>query len=132
MVQEPTFFVDSNILVTHLRQKIAPTVFDKARTAYGTPAVSEIVVFEIEVGARRAGRKLEFQRSFSGIKTVRLNRNVLIQAAIIQADLLSKNLVIGLADTFIAATALHYDLPLFTLNVRHFSRVSDLQLLPPI
>lgn len=33
-----------------------------------------------------------------------------------------------MADLFIAATAVHYKLPLATLNVKHFERVEELQL----
>lgn len=37
--------------------------------------------------------------------------------------------LICIADLFIAATAVHYRLPLATLNVKHFERVEELQLL---
>ena len=78
-------------------------------------------MFELEVGARRAGRKMEFQTHFAAMPTYPLTQAILI---------LSRNQVIGLIDTFIAATALHYALPLLTLNTRHFERVSGLKLLP--
>ncbi|OJV16835.1 MAG: hypothetical protein BGO21_28680 [Dyadobacter sp. 50-39] len=38
--------------------------------------------------------------------------------------------LIGMADIFIAATAVHYGLPLATLNVKHFERIEELQILP--
>ncbi len=34
----------------------------------------------------------------------------------------------GIADTFIAATALYYDLPLFTHNKKHFSFIPGIRL----
>lgn len=37
--------------------------------------------------------------------------------------------LICIADLFIAATAVHYRLPLATLNVKHFERIEELQLL---
>ena len=37
--------------------------------------------------------------------------------------------LIGIADLFIAATAVHYSLPLATLNVRHFERIEELQIM---
>lgn len=37
--------------------------------------------------------------------------------------------LICIADLFIDATAVHYRLPLATLNVKHFERVEELQLL---
>ncbi|MDQ2810105.1 MAG: type II toxin-antitoxin system VapC family toxin [Chloroflexota bacterium] len=40
-------------------------------------------------------------------------------------------MLIGDADTLIAATALHHDLTLVTGNRRHFSRIPNLTLLTP-
>ncbi|MCF0074640.1 type II toxin-antitoxin system VapC family toxin [Dyadobacter sp. CY261] len=37
--------------------------------------------------------------------------------------------LIGMADVFIAATAVHHGLPLATLNIKHFERIETLELL---
>lgn len=129
MAGQSLFFVDTSVLVRHLRQKAGLTVFDRACTAFGRPVVSEMVVFELEVGARRVGRSLEFATSFAGIRAYPLSLPVLLEAADMQATLLRQNQVIGLPDTFIAATAIYHDLPLFMLNVTHFQRISQLRLL---
>lgn len=128
MAQSPVFFVDTSILIAHLRQQ-QPTVFTRSRALYGTPVVSDAVIFELEVGARRAGRQFDFHTHFMPIQTYSLSQDVLFQAAQLQADLLKANQVIGLIDTFVAATALYYQLPLLTLNIKHFQRVSGLILL---
>ncbi|MBZ0308932.1 MAG: hypothetical protein K8I82_22890 [Anaerolineae bacterium] len=73
MVRQSTFLVDSTVLIAHIRKK-APTVFHKARHAYGTPVVSEVVIFELEVGARRAGQEFEFQSHFAHLQTYPLPR----------------------------------------------------------
>lgn len=122
------FFVDTNILIAHLRQK-QPTMLDKAIKRYGEALASDLVIFELEVGARRAGREFEFRTHFSYIQTFPLSQPILIEAAVIQAELLSQNQTIGLSDTFIAATAIFYDLPLLTLNAKHFSRLERLKVL---
>ncbi|MBZ0317051.1 MAG: type II toxin-antitoxin system VapC family toxin [Anaerolineae bacterium] len=124
------FFVDTSVLIAHMRQK-QPTVFQKAKSKYGDPLVSEIVVFELEVGARRAGRQREFDTHFAGISTYPLTQAVLLQAADLLVALVKQNQTIGALDTFIAATALHHQLPLFTLNSKHFQRVPNLILLSP-
>ncbi|WP_262709898.1 type II toxin-antitoxin system VapC family toxin [Dyadobacter psychrotolerans] len=36
---------------------------------------------------------------------------------------------IGIADLFIAATAIAHDLPIATLNTKHFNRIGELQIL---
>jgi len=128
MAESPQFFVDTSILVAHLRQQ-PPSVFYVAQQVYGIPIVSDIVVFEMEVGARRAGREFDFQTNFEELQTYALTQETLIQAAIIEAKLLQSNQGIGILDVFIAATALHYQLPLLSLNKKHFSRVEGLNLL---
>lgn len=129
MARRPDFLVDTSILIAHLRQSKSPTVFDAARTRYGIAATSDIVVFELEVGARRAGRELEFQREFQPMQSFPLTQSILIQAADLQAQLLTDNAIIGLLDTFLGATALEHNLPLLTLNHQHFQRIPDLTLM---
>ena len=129
MAQQSIFLVDTSILIAHLRQTKSPTILESANTTYGTPVTSDIVVFELEVGARRVGREFEFGILFAPMRSYPLTRAILIRAAEMQATLLSKNQVIGLPDTFIAATALEHDLPLLTLNVEHFRRIDGLTVL---
>ncbi len=126
----PVFFVDSNILIRHIRQKQSPTIYEQAIAKYGTAVVSEIVIFELEVGARRAGRQFEFQTHFNHLTAYPMIATIWVEAAKIHATLLSQNQTIGIFDTFIAATAIHHHLPLFTLNSKHFQRVTGLTLLP--
>lgn len=122
MAASNQFFVDTNILIAHMCQQ-SPSILEQAVSTHGVAVVSDLVVFELEVGARRASRKLEFATNFADIKTFPLTQEVLIEAAAIQAKLIANNQIIGLTDTFIAATALYHDLPLFSLNTKHFSRV---------
>ena len=49
----------------------------------------------------------------------------------IKRRLKAKNKQIELADLFIAATAMAYDLPLATLNRKHFEPIEGLKLLLP-
>jgi tRNA(fMet)-specific endonuclease VapC len=129
MAGRSLFFVDTSVLIRHLRQKTGKSVFDTACATFGQPVVSEMVVFELEVGARRAGHTLEFNAHFAEVPTYPLSLEVLLEAADIQATLLKQNQVIGLPDTFIAATAIVHDLPLFSLNTAHFQRIDGLTLL---
>jgi len=122
------FFIDTSLLIAHLRQK-PPTILHRAEILYGKPLASDIVVFELEVGARRANRQFEFRSYFAEIPTYSLTQAILIEAAAVQAQLLTQNKTIELLDLFIAATAIYHDLPLLTLNTRHFSRLDGLTLL---
>lgn len=50
-------------------------------------------------------------------------------AVSLNAELKKKRKQIDLADLFIAATAVAYNLPLVTLNKKHFDRIDTLQLI---
>lgn len=129
MATATEFLVDTTLLVAHIRQKQS-ALLPKAVLRYGRPAVSAMVVFELEVGGIEAGRHLEFFNFFGTIHIYPLDNDVLLQAAEIHVALKRKNQVIGLADTMIAATARVHQLPLLTLNTKHFQRVAGIQLLP--
>lgn len=50
-------------------------------------------------------------------------------AAEIYRNLKKSNKLIGISDIFIGATAIANDLALVTLNIEHFNRIKDLNLL---
>jgi len=51
-----------------------------------------------------------------------------LQAIEIYKQLRKKNKMIDLADILIAATSISYKLPLATLNLKHFQRISGLEI----
>jgi tRNA(fMet)-specific endonuclease VapC len=103
---------------------------EKAQQRFGEPVTSDIVVFELEIGAQRRGRQLEFANLFPQMTAFPLSQEILLLAAKLQADLLQKNQIIGISDVFIAATGIYHDLPLLTLNTKHFQRLIGLSILP--
>lgn len=123
------FLVDTSVLLTHMRVSPVKSPYIKALQIYGVPVASIMSVYEVEVGGVRAGRANEFVNLFGVIRTLPVDREVVLEAAQIHVTLLKQNLAIGLPDTLIAATALVHQLPLLTVNVKHFSRVNQLQLL---
>jgi tRNA(fMet)-specific endonuclease VapC len=124
------FIVDTSILIAHIRQKSPESILEKAQQRFGEPVTSDIVVFELEIGAQRRGRQLEFANLFPQMTAFPLSQEILLLAAKLQADLLQKNQIIGISDVFIAATGIYHDLPLLTLNTKHFQRLIGLSILP--
>lgn len=102
-MNEIDFFVDSSLLIAHLRQTRTPTVLELGLEHHGIAGASDVIVFELEVGARRAGRSFEYQTHFADIPTFALTQEILMKAASIQA----------------------------TLNIQHFQRVDGLKILTP-
>ena len=120
--------IDACVLIDFLRAR------DKAKTMYAKLArsavplyISTIVLFEI-----RAGLNASNQECLIGLlrKTVCLPFDV--RTAEIAAGLsktLRKNRIqVESSDLFIAATAIAHDLPLATLNQRHFKHIDGLKL----
>jgi len=57
------------------------------------------------------------------------NAEVSIKAANIDAALKKKRKQIAIPDLFIAATAIFHNVPLATLNKKHFERIDELEVL---
>lgn len=128
-MEERHYFIDSNILMGHIRQK-SPTVFDAALRDYGLPYISMAAVYEFELGERLIDRDGMYRAVFDDLFTVDINHRVALYAAELQAHLIRANQRLHVMDVMVAATALAYDMPLLSTNIRHFERVPSLVLLP--
>ena len=122
--------IDTSILIDHLRKG------DKDRTTFFRAAqrfdclVSAITEFEFRVGSTAANR--DFVSALLDLTPVLPFDSPCVRAAAgIYGDLRAVNRMIALPDLFIAATAVAHDLPLLTLNLTHFERVSTLTVLTP-
>lgn len=91
--------------------------------------MSAISKFEIWVG-NRSGQSEFWQALFSTLKTIPFGDAEAERAGEIQQNLLKTNQQIGISDVLIGATALVHQLPVATLNVKHFSRITGIVLIP--
>jgi tRNA(fMet)-specific endonuclease VapC len=73
-------------------------------------------------------RSLLYELSKENKLFLSFNSNVADVASDIAKKLKAKNKIIEFRDIFIAATAIANDIPLSTLNVKHFERIDDLEL----
>lgn len=121
--------VDSTVLIEHYRAK------DKTKTflfwmiqAY-IVHIPSVVRYEVLRGDRL---KDDFWLNYFANKIVLPFDNACAStAAVIYATLKANNQLIGAEDILIAATALTHNLPLATINTKHFSRVDNLRLIAP-
>ncbi|MGH7453674.1 MAG: type II toxin-antitoxin system VapC family toxin, partial [bacterium] len=90
--------------------------------------ISVITYFELLCGAKSEALLNDTVQLLELFEIIDFSESEAKNAANIFQDLKSRNLMIGLADIFIAATAIDHDLPLATLNLTHFERISALQL----
>lgn len=121
--------VDTSILIDYYRKsdKSKSIWVDLVRQGY-TFAVSTITKYEIYSGATKS--QLVFWDSvFRSITNIPFDETCVDTAVRINAILKRKRKQIGIADLFIAATAMSHQLPVATLNRKHFERIDDLRIL---
>ncbi|HOY21250.1 MAG TPA: type II toxin-antitoxin system VapC family toxin [Haliscomenobacter sp.] len=118
--------LDSSILIDYFRKtQKEKTAFYKLSGQYPHFAISIITVFEVLCGAN-SDQKRFWQTIFDEMTILPFDAVVNEKAVEIYQTLKSSGNLIELRDLFIAASALAHDLPLATLNVKHFERVNGL------
>lgn len=128
----PPTLLDTDVFSQLMRQ--TATVVNRARiyrVDHVRLTISLMTRFEILRGlrTRNAGMQLAAFDVFCATNEVLpLTDAVIDRGAYLYADLNRRGQLIGDADILIAATALEHGLVLATANVRHFSRISGLQI----
>lgn len=90
--------------------------------------ISVISYYEVYTGA--TSHQLPFWSNFlTRIRLLPLDKNVAQVAVEINKSLKIKRKQISIADLFIAATAISNNMPLSTLNTKHFERIEGLIIL---
>lgn len=91
-------------------------------------AISAITKYEIYSGANQS--QIEFwDKVLQAITVIPFNEAVVDIAVDINNNLKRKRKQIDIADLFIAATAIAYNLPFSTLNRKHFERIDELRII---
>lgn len=117
---------DTSILIDYFRKtdkanSVIIALFDQGYDF----SISAITYYEIYSGA--TATQLPFWTSFlSKTKVLYFDEAVAQTAVDINTVLKRKRKQIGMADLFIAATAISNNLPLATLNKKHFDRIDGL------
>ena len=121
--------VDTSILIDYYRKT------DKSKSAWialvkqgFSFAISVITKYEIYTGATQ--NQLSFwDNVLEAITIISLDEGSVNTAVTINNDLKKKQKQIDIADLLIAATAVFHNLPVATLNTKHFSRINTLNII---
>ena len=121
--------LDTDVLIFFLkgREPVATVVAQAVRNY--TCSVTAVTAYELLFGVARARREIGEQDLLGMMKILPFDIHVARRAAQLHDSLIRQNQDIGIKDVFIAATCLQHDVPLLTLNQRHFSRVPGLKLI---
>jgi predicted nucleic acid-binding protein len=105
------------------------THFIRAIRRFNNLYISVMTLYEVEFGYERDKRPSELTELLPFLKLLPIDDATAREAARLHSDLIAQNKDIGIRDVFIASTALVHQLPLLTLNIKHFERVPALSLI---
>lgn len=121
--------IDTGIFIEHLRAK------DKTQTTLYKLAekenlcISAVSLYELYMGATSSEKIKDVEQLTGGLNILPFDEHVAAAAAKIFLQLKRNNQLIEFRDIFIAATCIANELPIATLNKKHFKRVDDLNIL---
>lgn len=120
--------VDTSIFIEFLRKKnkTETTLFSLPEN--GQLAISSITLYELLMGATNKSKKEDVKLLTEDLLVLPFDREVAQKSGEIYHQLRKENNMIEFRDIFIAATCLVYDMPLKTLNQKHFNRIANLEL----
>lgn len=129
MASEKIVLCDTNILIDALKQK--DEVIKQINTiGKNNIAISVITVAELLFGARDKKEYDKIKKDIDYIRVIPVN----IEICELFINLVEKYALshrVGIPDTFIAASALYYNIELFTFNKKDFKFISGLKLFEP-
>lgn len=121
--------LDTSILIDYFRKsKKENSFFFQLLQTYSKFSTSVITEYEIYTGSNSIQDKF-WDQFFSKVISLPFDQLVLKKAIEISRELRSAGNMIDIPDLFIGVTALVNELPLATLNPKHFSRIKELKLI---
>jgi len=120
--------LDASVPIEYFRAKNKEnTVLSQIARKYDTQSISVIAKLEVLYGVR-AEMFAYWNTVFASMTVVDFTDEMVAKAHEIILDLKRKNCLIDMADLMIAATAIVRQIPLATLNRKHFERIEGLML----
>ncbi len=121
--------IDTSIIIDYLRKKNKRnSQFYKIVGSYNL-FVSAVTLFELFAGAKDEQKSNDINYILEYVEILPFTGATAKEAGEIYLKLRNQNKVIETKDLFIGATALFHDLPLTTLNVKHFERIEGLEII---
>ena len=118
--------LDTNILIEILKGN--EPITSKLEAVKADFCISSITVMELYYGALNKAELFQLKRFMSLFEVIELNTNISsVATELIFEYAKSHNLAIP--DSLIAATAINYNLKLYTLNIKDFRFIDGLELI---
>ena len=121
--------IDTNIIIDFLRKSNKQkTSLWKIKESNYNSIISTITVFELYAGATSERHTDDLKRLIKWLEIQPLTASIAQLSAEIYKDLKAHNQLIEFRDIFIGATAIKLNIPLLTLNDKHFVRIKGIRL----
>lgn len=121
--------LDTNILIDLLRGQPAAVAWMQAqtKTVFGIPV---LVSMELVNGVENAADRQQVQKALTGYPVIHLTVEDSVWAQS-QHALYKLSHNVGIIDTLIAAPAKRLSVPIYTLNIKHFSPLPGVTVVKP-
>lgn len=121
--------IDTTIIIEFLRkQNKQATYLWKIKEAGFNIHISTITVFELYAGALTNTHKNDLKKLFKWFEIIPFGFDTARISAEIYKNLKLKNQLIEFRDIFIAATSIEVNIPLLTVNKKHFNRIKNIKI----
>lgn len=130
---EGLIFLDSSVLIEYFRKTRKENSFLfslQSNDEFKGFLASVVVQLEIYRGSN-SQQNAFWENLFEDFIVVPFGAKTCLQAVEISKELKQKNKMIPLADIMIAATALSLNIPLATVNEKHFATIDNLHIISP-
>lgn len=128
-MEDRNVLIDTSVIIDFLRKANKRSSRLWQLQAQGIVGhVSTITLFEVYAGARKPSHFDDLERLFKWFVILPFTEPVALQASDIFRTLRARNQLIEFRDIFIAATAIASDMPISTLNIRHFQRIEGIRI----
>lgn len=119
--------IDTSIIIDHLRKKSKNKSHFYRLVDNHNLFISAVTLFELYTGATDKGRLKDIKNILTYVHILPFTSKIAKQAGEIYRSLRKENKLIEIRDIFIGATALAHNLPIMSLNEKHFNRVKELK-----
>jgi predicted nucleic acid-binding protein len=131
-MEKRVIFLDTSVLIDYFRkQKKSNSFFYQLTKNYSSFSISSITEFEVYIGSNER-QDLFWDDFFQRITVLPYNSKVNKTSITINRELKKKRKQIDTPDLMIGATARTYNLPIATLNTKHFKSIDRLEIISNI
>ncbi len=122
--------VDTSVLIDFLRKKNKEkSLLWELREEYSYVAISAISVFELFAGATDEQKVKDVEVLLKWLDIITFTEEIAKVCGELLIEMKKSNKLIEYRDLFIGASAIFHDLKLATLNIKHFDRIPQLEII---